>query len=101
MAEAMGPNKLKPYQKDAVARLLVLMNSSLRSAILAHDMGLRKTVITIAFREMSRCKGPEVIVCSKYVTDVWLAELRRWLPKNVKVFVSTELRIKVRFQSPT
>ncbi len=67
---------LYPYQAKGAAFL-----SAARSALLADEMGVGKTVQAIAVMEQDDLY-PALIVCPNSVKRVWLTEFERWAPRR-------------------
>jgi superfamily II DNA or RNA helicase len=76
---------LRPYQKDGVAWLTALRDTSL-GGILADDMGLGKTLQTLAV-----LRGRTLVVVPKSVIFNWRAELSKFRPAlRVGIYHGTE-----------
>lgn len=75
--------KLRPYQQKGVEWLLYLRGLGF-GALLADDMGLGKSVQTIAYflyaKEHSLSQGPALIVAPTSVLGNWQRELERFAP---------------------
>lgn len=73
---------LKPHQKDAVHRILKTVGVEASGYLLAHSMGLGKTLTTIAVIEAFFLKNPKfrvVVACPKScINTTWYDELDRW-----------------------
>jgi len=78
---------MRPYQLDAAKWMAVLAHYRL-SGILADDMGMGKTLESIAFLSTIREKAPILIVSPKSVLYNWEAELNLWLPTKKKTVLS-------------
>lgn len=78
---------MRPYQLDAAKWMAVLAHYRL-SGILADDMGMGKTLESIAFLSTITEPAPILIVSPKSVLYNWEAELTLWLPKKKKSVLS-------------
>jgi SNF2 family DNA or RNA helicase len=78
---------LRPYQLEAAQWMAVLAHYRL-SGILADDMGMGKTLESIAFLSTITEKAPILIVSPKSVLYNWEAELSLWLPGKAKTVLS-------------
>ncbi len=71
--------ELFPFQRDTVERL-----KEQRGVLIAHDMGLGKTVTAIALdvRRRQRFDKPAktLIICPLAVVNVWVKHYREWAP---------------------
>ena len=65
--------RLYPYQRDAVCRVV---NQYLGRCLLAHDMGLGKTVQSMAV--MHHYGGPVLVVCPAFLRETWRCALSEW-----------------------
>lgn len=70
---------MRPYQKDAT-RWMALLRQYHLSGILADDMGMGKTLESIAFLSLVSEEAPILIVAPKSVLFNWQAEFNKWLP---------------------
>jgi SNF2 family DNA or RNA helicase len=70
---------MRPYQKDATRWMMILRQYHL-SGILADDMGMGKTLESIAFLSLVSEEAPILIVAPKSVLFNWQAEFQKWLP---------------------
>ena len=73
---------LKPHQKDAVPRILKTVGDEASGYLLAHSMGLGKTLTAIAVIEAFFVKNPKlrvVVACPKScIFTTWRDEMERW-----------------------
>lgn len=78
----------RPYQ--TVGAAFIARN---RSALIADDPGLGKTVQTIAGVVESGITGPILVVAPKAAATItWPKELKRWLPGDVVYTLSSDLK---------
>ena len=70
---------LRPYQKTGVEWLHFLRQYRF-GGILADDVGLGKTLQTLALLSMTRGKRPSLIVCPKTLLYNWAAEAAKFTP---------------------
>lgn len=88
---------LKDYQLVGLNWLISLHELGI-NGILADQMGLGKTIQTIAFlaflREQKKVTGPHLIVAPNTTLTNWVNELKKWYPvcKVVKLYARKELR---------
>jgi SNF2 family DNA or RNA helicase len=80
---------MRPYQLDAAKWMAVLAHYRL-SGILADDMGMGKSLESIAFLSTITEEAPILIVSPKSVLYNWEAELSLWLPSKKKTVLSGE-----------
>lgn len=66
---------LKPYQVEAVDFLL----KSNGRAILADDIGLGKTPMTLAYLKLAKVRRRIMVVCPASMTYQWQDEFQKWL----------------------
>ncbi len=82
--------KMRPHQKEGVQFLYKCVTESVvvqRGAILADDMGLGKSLQTIALLETLLKQGPQgvpivkkaLVVAPSSLLDNWRAEIRKWV----------------------
>lgn len=89
--------KLKDYQMVGLNWLISLHELGI-NGILADQMGLGKTIQTIAFlaflREQKKVTGPHLIVAPNTTLTNWVNELSKWFPtcRVVKLYARKELR---------
>ena len=89
--------KLKDYQMVGLNWLISLHELGI-NGILADQMGLGKTIQTIAFlaflREQKKVSGPHLIVAPNTTLTNWVNELAKWFPscRVVKLYARKELR---------
>ena len=78
---------LKPYQIVGL-NWLISLNEMGVNGILADQMGLGKTIQTIAFLgylyEQKGIRGPHLIVGPTTVMGNWMRELKKWLPASTE-----------------
>jgi len=83
--ECLKGGELREYQLVGLNWLRNLYHWG-ASGILADEMGLGKTVQTLALfgwlKESQGKKGPHLVLCPLSVTEAWLRECRKWLPKS-------------------
>ncbi len=83
-------NKMRPHQKEGVQFLYKCVTESVmvqRGGILADDMGLGKSLQTIALLETLLKQGPQgvpivkkaLVVAPSSLLDNWRAEIRKWV----------------------
>lgn len=73
--------QLKPHQKDAVERMIQRIGVEMSGFLLAHSMGLGKTLTTIAVVEAlsnNNTSFRTLVVCPKSLMSSWYAELEKW-----------------------
>jgi SNF2 family DNA or RNA helicase len=78
---------MRPYQKDAT-RWMSLLREYHLSGILADDMGMGKTLESIAFLSTVSEEAPILIVAPKSVLFNWQSEFQKWLPSLRVVVLS-------------
>jgi SWI/SNF-related matrix-associated actin-dependent regulator of chromatin subfamily A member 5 len=89
--------QLKDYQMVGVNWLISLYELGI-NGILADQMGLGKTIQTIAFlaflREKKKIHGPHLIVGPNTTVGNWYKEIRKWFPscRVVKLYARKEYR---------
>lgn len=88
LPEALA-KKMRPYQIEAAKWMAVLAKYSL-SGILADDMGLGKSLESIAFFAALQPRRPSLIVAPKSVVYNWQREFALWLPETSVVLLSGE-----------
>jgi len=81
--------KMRGYQLDATRWMSVLRKYHL-SGILADDMGMGKTLESIAFMSTITEEAPILVVAPKSVLYNWEAEFQKWLPSLKVVVLSGE-----------
>ena len=72
---------LKPHQKEAVEQILQRLGVDASGYLLAHSMGLGKTLTTIAVIEALCIQSSEcriVVACPKSCVFNWFCEMERW-----------------------
>lgn len=89
--------QLKDYQMVGVNWLISLFELGI-NGILADQMGLGKTIQTIAFltflKEKKKAAGPHLIVGPNTTIGNWYKEIRKWFPsaRVVKLYARKEYR---------
>lgn len=76
------PEKLFPFQKEAVARML----KSERNTLLASDQGTGKTCMSCTYLAYKEDSLPALLVCPASLKTNWQVELQKWAP-NLKSFI--------------
>ena len=79
-------DKLFLYQKETVCSVIHRYKGR---CLLAHDMGLGKTVQAIAL--MQHYGSPVLVVCPSFLKRNWERELEKWAPDVEAVIVSYDL----------
>lgn len=80
--------------------MISLMETGL-NGILADQMGLGKTIQTIALiafmKEVKKIKGPYLIIAPKSTLGNWDLEFKRWMPccNVVKLIATKEERVEI------
>lgn len=91
---------LKDYQMIGLNWLISLYEIGI-NGILADQMGLGKTIQTIAFlaflKEMKKISGPHLIVGPNSTVGNWCKELKKWVPsfRVVKLYARKEYREEI------
>jgi SWI/SNF-related matrix-associated actin-dependent regulator of chromatin subfamily A member 5 len=92
--------QLKDYQMVGLNWLISLYELGI-NGILADQMGLGKTIQTIAFlaflKEKKKINGPHLIVGPNTTVGNWCKELKKWYPacRVVKLYARKEFREEV------
>jgi len=79
---------LYPHQEEGVSWLLNQYYAKTPGIILADDVGMGKTIQSIAFAKLSKLKDV-VVVCPASVISVWEKEIKLFYPellKNTKIY---------------
>lgn len=77
------PDVLFPYQVESVQFLDYMKGRGL----IAHDMGLGKTIIAISYFMLRPNKKPVLIVCPSTLKYNWDDELNKWMKINPKTYI--------------
>ena len=90
---------LYDYQKEAVRRALERDGRIL----LAHDMGLGKTVTGLTIMNHYRSDWPLLILCPKAVLTQWAEEVARWCrhPRTCLLYTSPSPRDRQKSRMPS
>ncbi|KAH5727916.1 hypothetical protein HBI18_112570 [Parastagonospora nodorum] len=76
--EAEEPFDLRNYQIHAINRIIYILQSGGKGALLAYAMGLRKTVIVIGPSKLKTCvQGKFLLVVPLALIPLWQSELQR------------------------
>jgi len=77
------PEKLYPFQKEDIARMIELSNK--RNILLGEPQGTGKSIITSVFLQKYN-QFPCLIICPASLKLNWQIELEKWIP-DIKTFI--------------
>ncbi|KAH3909930.1 hypothetical protein HBI56_129660 [Parastagonospora nodorum] len=87
--EAEEPFDLRNYQIHAINRIIYILQSGGKGALLAYAMGLRKTVIVIVMYSPSKLKtcvqGKFLLVVPLALIPLWQSELQRGMEPSPSI----------------
>lgn len=100
--ETLNPEySLYPYQKRILAYMMAKEqeydytlprsihngHKGMRGGILAIEMGLGKTLLTLTLHAIKNDGIPSLVVCSKSILSVWKDEAEKFYPGSLRVFI--------------
>lgn len=79
LSKVLAPGlKLRPFQLEGVA----FAQQKDGRCIIAHQMGLGKTIQAIGYLGINPESRPGLVVCPSIVAKKWELEIKKWLPKE-------------------
>ena len=86
LKEEKLPSVLFPFQKESVK----FLDAKKGNALIGHDMGLGKTIISIAYLMLRQQRRPALIICPASLKYNWQDEILKWTntDPNIKVITT-------------
>lgn len=79
--------ELLPFQLEAVEKMLTFLRGPLKGCYNACEMGLGKSVQTIAALNTLLCQNRVLVICPSVMRQTWSREFRKWSVFSPKILI--------------